>query len=48
MEVVGAIVGDPQERGADGQDDEAAEKEQMKKRAERFLMDAFLRQRVNR
>ena len=47
MKVVGAIVGDRQQRGADGENDEAAEEQQMEKRAERLLVHAFLRQRVN-
>src|SRR4030095_8233501 len=47
MEVVGTIISDPQERGADGQHNEATEEEQMKKCAERLLMDALLRQRIS-
>src|SRR5262245_33043457 len=47
MEVVGTIVSDPQERGANGQHDEATEEEQMKKCAERLLMDTLLRQCIS-
>ena len=47
VKVVRPIVSDSQQRGADGQHDEAAEEQQVEQSAERLLMNAFLCQRVN-
>ena len=48
VKVVGPIVSDRQQRGADGQHDEATEEQQVEESAERLFMDAFLRQRIRR
>lgn len=42
MEIDWALIGDGEEGGADGEDDEAAEKEDVEDGTERLAMDAFL------
>ena len=47
MEIVGTVVRDAEQRGADREHHEPAEKQPMEQTAERFFVHAFLRESVN-